>query len=284
MHILADQIAFNGADIDVAISSRASAVALTLHDADIKALIAGLNDLSDAEVWTYTSRTLTAHAFPFTNPASPINLGNVRVELQSDTLNIIRDAILSDATRFKGADVATILSAIQNATYGLSALNIDLDKLLTGIIQGTGTVLPSNKSLYDILWVDRSTDSSGSFTFPSGSTAEKDIYTDLSGPSFLGTTRRKYMVYLDMSGPGGDGAAWTTCTIRIYVKIDGTNFRCIDKASKSKSDFQTATNEQGVPIEVPLVAQDVKITIQFDVALTASQTIYYHVAQEKLEH
>lgn len=193
--------------------------------------------------------------------------------------------IVADEVAFNGADIATILSEIQNATYGLSALNTDIDKLLTGIIQGTGTVLPSNKSLYDILWVDRFTDSSGSFTFPSGSTAEKDIYTDLSGPSFLGATRRKYMVYLDMSGPGADGAAWTTCTIRVYVMIDGsTNYRCIDKASKTKSDFQTATNEQGVPIEIPPVAQNVKITIQFDVALQSDRTIYYHIVKENMEY
>jgi len=59
--------------------------------------------------------------------------------------------ILADEVAFNGADIATILSKIQNGTYGLSALNTDLDKLLTGIIQGTGTVLPANKSLYDFI-------------------------------------------------------------------------------------------------------------------------------------
>lgn len=60
------------------------------------------------------ARTLTAHAFPFTNPASAVDLSNLRVALQSDPLNIIRDAILNDATRFAGADVAAVKTDVDN--------------------------------------------------------------------------------------------------------------------------------------------------------------------------
>jgi len=45
--ILADKTAFNGSDIDVAISSRASALALATHDADIKSLVGTLDQSAD---------------------------------------------------------------------------------------------------------------------------------------------------------------------------------------------------------------------------------------------
>jgi len=46
-------------------------------------------------------------------------------------------------------------ATLENATYGLSGLNTDLDKIITGIIKGSGTELPSNKSLYDVIGLDR---------------------------------------------------------------------------------------------------------------------------------
>ena len=90
------------------VSALALEATLGGHDADIKGLIGALNDLSATEVWAYATRTLTSHIFPFTNPASPVQLDNLRVALYSDPLNIIRDAILSDATKFAGADVPAI--------------------------------------------------------------------------------------------------------------------------------------------------------------------------------
>lgn len=58
--ILNDATLFAGANIDAAISSRASASALATHDTDIKALIAALNDLSLAEIEASTKLTLRA--------------------------------------------------------------------------------------------------------------------------------------------------------------------------------------------------------------------------------
>jgi hypothetical protein len=95
--------------------------------------IAALNDISATDVWTYATRTLT-------NPASATDLSNMRVALQSDPNYIIRDAILNDATRFAGADISAIKayvdeveSLLKDATYGLSALNTDLDTVLTRV-------------------------------------------------------------------------------------------------------------------------------------------------------
>lgn len=96
----------------------------------IKDAITALNNLSASDVWAYVSRTLTTQAFPFTNPATPVQLDNVRVALYSDPLNIIRDAILTDATKFPGADIPTILSEIQSGSYGLSVINTNITTLL----------------------------------------------------------------------------------------------------------------------------------------------------------
>ena len=89
-------------------------------DVDINALLSAVHGSGSWEgakvedIWNYPTRTLTPHVFPFTNPASPVDLSNVRVALQSDPLNIIRDAILNDATRFAGGDIAAIKAAIDN--------------------------------------------------------------------------------------------------------------------------------------------------------------------------
>ena len=179
------------------------------------------------------------------------------------------------------ADIAAVEAKLDNGTYGLAALNTDLDKLLTGIIQGSGTVLPANKSLYDILWVDRSDDESDSFTWDTSAytTVEQDI-SALFSTALTGTTRRNYTLYLDLYNVEQDGS-FDECYIRVYVKIDGSNWRCIDKATKTDADLQ---DEPGVPIEIPMVAQDVKVTLQMNTALSGDVTIYYHWVRDKREY
>jgi hypothetical protein len=102
---LSDETAFNGAYIDASISSRASTTALATHDSDIKTLINALNNI---------------------------------------TAEAVRDTILSDATRFKGADVTTILSEIQNGSYGLNSLETILND-----IKGAGWTTETLKTIYD---------------------------------------------------------------------------------------------------------------------------------------
>jgi len=177
-----------------------------------------------------------------------------------------------------------IEAKLDHASYGLAALNVDLDKLLTGIIQGTGSVLPANISLYDLLWLNRYLDEQDSFLWDTSAftTVEQDI-SALFTTDLTGTKRRKYWLYLDMTGPAGDAAAWTKCTVKVKKKIDGANYRTISKAEKSKTDLG-ATEEPGIPIEIPPTAKDVQVTMQFDVALAGDQTIYYHWVQEKMEY
>lgn len=181
------------------------------------------------------------------------------------------------------ADIAAVEAKLDNGTYGLAALNTDLDKLLTGIIQGTGTVLPANKSLYDILFLDKYDDESGSFLWDTSAytTVVQDISALFTTP-LTGTTRRKYAVYLDLTGPAGDAAAWTECTIRLQIKVDGSNYQTIDKKVISKTDVAPG-EEPSVPIDILAIAQDCRITMKFDVALAGDQTIYYHYVKEVME-
>jgi len=128
--------------------------------------------------------------------------------------------------------------------------------------------------------IPKSDDESGSFTWDTSAygTSETDISALFTTP-LTGTTRRKYTVYLDLSNVAGDTASFTL-TIRVKVKIDGTNYRTIDKKDIEKADL---SDEDGIIIDIPAVAQDVQITMQFDTALAADQTIYYHYVKEVLE-
>lgn len=180
-------------------------------------------------------------------------------------------------------DVEAKLDVPGNFKADVAAIEAAVVKLLTGIIQGTGTVLPANKSLYDLLWKDRHTKAHGSFNFPAADTTEKDISALSGGPDLTGTKIRRYWLKLDMTEPAADPAAWTKCTIKIKEKIDNTNYRTISKAEKSKTDL-AATAEPGIPIESLPTDVDLVITMQFDVGLTFVKTIYWRWICEKMEY
>lgn len=113
------------------------------------------------------------------------------------------------------------------------------------------------------------------------STNETDISALFTTP-LTGSTRRRLSVFLDLTGPAGDAAAWTKCTINVKVKIDGEHYRTVDQKEIAKTDV-AAAKEPGIPIDIPAVAQDVQITMAFDVQLTVDKAIYYHYVTEALE-
>jgi len=240
----------------------------------IKDAIDALNDIAASDVWAYATRTLTSHAFPFTNPASAIDLSNVRVALQSDPLNVIRDAILSDATKFAGANIDAAISSRSSHSAA------DVWSVATRTL--TNPASEQDLTNMKVTAIPKSIDESGSFTWDTSSygTNETDI-SALFTTDLTGTTRRKYTVYLDLTNVAGDTASFTV-TIRVKVKIDGANYRTIDKKDIAKADL-AADEEPGVPIDIPPVAQDVQITMKFDTALASDQTIYYHYVKEVLE-
>lgn len=254
----------------------------------LKDLLNALNNITAASVWAVGTRTLTdpdSYKADVSALALEATLSTHDTDVKADIAAIKTEI---DHATYGLSALETLVdeveSLLKDGTYGLSALNTDIDKLLTGIIQGTGTVLPANKSLYDILFKDRYTDESGSFNWDTSVylTNETDISALFTTP-LTGTTRRKYAVYIDLTGPAGDGAAWTECTIKLKIKVDGSNYRTIDKKVIAKTDVGS-TNEPTVPIDILAIAQDCQITIQFDVALASDRTIYYHYVKENMEY
>lgn len=128
-------------------------------------------------------------------------------------------------------------------------------------------------------------DVAGSFIWVTAThtTNEGDISALFSTP-LTGTTRRKYSVFIDLTGAEADAAAWTTCTVRLKVGFGaGDIWRTVDLKEIAKTDVAVA-KEPGVYIDVPAVGdKDVQITLQFDVALNANATIYYAYVKEALE-
>jgi hypothetical protein len=236
--ILSDLTAFPGANIDAAISSRATA----------------------GQVWVSPTRTLTGLTG---TPRSDLigadePLYTYYSTARAQKLDFL-DALIS--SRAAPSDVPSV-------TYYTTTRGAKLDYLDASVsIAGLG----------------RFSDESGSFVWQAATygTAETDISALFTTP-LTGTTRRRYAVYLDMTGPAADATAWATCTIRIKLKIDGANARSIDKKDFAKTDW-AAEAEPGVPIDIPMVAQDVQITMQFLYSLAANATIYYHWVRESLE-
>ena len=209
-------------------------------------------------------------------------------------INSYLDHSIADLiTRTKGLNaIYDLIAALNNITagdvwtYSIRTLTSPsfgdiVTKNLTAILSDSTAF--KGADITSILALLTDSDESGSFTWDTSvySTNETDISALFTTP-LTGTTRRKYAIYLDLTGPAGDAAAWTSCTVRVKIKIDGSNYRTVDKKALAKTDVASSA-EPGVPIDIPPVAQDVQITLQFDVALNSNQTIYYHYVKGVME-
>lgn len=243
-----------------------------------------------------------------------LDAGNIPADI--DTLKTYCD-ILDDATNGL-ANIKSLIDTLQasattiegytdlidDATNGLAAIKAEVEGLAGEAMRGTdGAALAANwtAALATALGnytaakaafldeaisapkIPKSTDESGSFLWDTSAytTVETDI-SALFDTALTGATRRKYSLYLDLTQAEADGAAWTKCTLKVKVKVDGANYRTVDKKEIAKTDV-AAAEEPGVEIDIPPVAQDVQITMQFDVALGADATIYYHYVKGVLE-
>ena len=200
---------------------------------------------------------------------------------------IVQALIINDLTPFAGASIAAILA--DTATIAWADI--------TGIINDIGvfpTVNYATLAAYieDVRTrlvalatsvVPKATDEQGNFLWDTSAytTDEQDISALFTTP-LTGTTRRRYSLFLDLTGPAGDAAAWTKCTIKVKVEIDGANPRTVDKKVLAKTDV-AAAEKPGVNIDIPALAKDCQVTMQFDVALAGDVTIYYHYVTEVLE-
>ncbi len=129
--------------------------------------------------------------------------------------------------------------------------------------------------------IPKASDESGNFTYTTAyGTAEQDI-SALFTTNLTGTTRRKYIVYLDLTNFAAD-ANFANLYVAVKAKVNGTNYRAIDRKTIAKADI-AANAEPGVAIMIPSVAQDIQITFQMSATLASNRVIYYHYAKEFLE-
>lgn len=159
-----------------------------------------------------------------------------------------------------------------------------LEWIKNAVRRGTGTIIPTNKSLYDILWADRYTSETGTFVWDTSAytTVETEITALLtSWPA--ANKRRKVTLYLDMTAPVEDAAAWTKVTVKVKLRIGAYFMRTIDKKEKLRTDL-ASTAEPGITIDIPPVVSALTIWLQFDVALAADKTIVYEWIWEKMQY
>jgi len=130
--------------------------------------------------------------------------------------------------------------------------------------------------------IPKTTDWKGSFNWDTSAytTNEQDI-SALFDPTLALVTRRKYSVKLDLTAVEAD-ASFDKLWIAVKEKIDGTNYRAIDRKEILKADI-AASAEPGIPIDIPATSENIQITIQMNTTLAADATIYYAVVKEHLE-
>lgn len=111
-------------------------------------------------------------------------------------------------------------------------------------------------------------------------TVETDI-SALFSTNLAIATRRKYSVKLDLTNVEADGS-FVSLYIAVKEKIDGTNYRAIDRKTVLKVDIG-ANAEPGIIIDIPATSENIQITMQMSTALAGDATIYYAVVKEHLE-
>ena len=211
------------------------------------------------------------------------------------------------------AALATILGNFSAARIGyldeLAAANLPTD--VAAIITDLASAVPeppTAKSLQDILHKDtnytysKATDSlealadaiaaisavslssdwKGNFNWDTSAytTVEQDI-SALFSTNLALATRRKYSVKLDLTAVEADGS-FVELYLAVWEKIDGTNYRAIDRKTVTKANIAT-TAEPGIVIDIPATSENIKITMQMSAALAGDATIYYAVVKEHLE-
>ncbi|GAJ11206.1 unnamed protein product, partial [marine sediment metagenome] len=130
--------------------------------------------------------------------------------------------------------------------------------------------------------IPKTTDWKGSFNWDTSAytIAEQDI-SALFSTNLALITRRKYSVKLDLTNVEAD-ASFVSCYITVKEKIDGTNYRAIDRKTILRADIE-ANAEPGIVFDIPATSENIQITMQMSVALAGDATIYYAVVKEHLE-
>jgi len=130
-----------------------------------------------------------------------------------------------------------------------------------------GTQLPDSKSLYDVVVLDRlsGAETVSSYNLPNDTVENTAI-------EITTTSRQRFdSIWLDFVNLVQD------VTIKVYTKIDGTNYRQYDKYLWSTSD------EDGVFIKVVTINNDWKLTITSTIAQGGIIAIPYNIIKTIME-
>lgn len=126
------------------------------------------------------------------------------------------------------------------------------DMLRDGLMQSGGTILPSTKSLYDVLYKEKYYNASATVSALTSTT----LITQLLELSMVSTSFRKriHNIYLDMNDFNTKAlTANITVDIKLQAKIDGTNWRTID------NKIHVNTDNAGEVIGPFVIAEDARI-------------------------
>lgn len=130
--------------------------------------------------------------------------------------------------------------------------------------------------------IPKTTDWKGNFNWDTSAytTAETDI-SNLFSTNLAIATRRKYSVKLDLTTVETD-ASFVSLYLAVKEKIDGTNYRAIDRKTITKAQI-AANAEPGIVFDIPATSENIQITMRMSTALAGDATIYYAVVKEHLE-
>ena len=246
-----------------------AALASVLEDAMQKASPNYNQDTDSLEALRELLDTIAGDVANVDGSSIPAMVGtnNAATEAKQNTMQTAIDAIptASEIQTEMEADGASLLDTIRdelaNGSDGLTALKTAIDAISAGYTH---------------------TDWKGSFNWDTSvnTTSETDISTLFSTDLAI-ATRRKYSVKLDLTTVEADGS-FVSCYIAVKEKIDGTNYRAIDRKLVEKADI-SAVAEPGIIIDIPATSENIQITMQMTTATAGDCTIYYAVVLEALE-
>lgn len=275
----------------------------------IKDAISALNNITAASVWSVATRALTDKA-DFT--LSTTGIDNIRksVCLTGDTANSI-GKILFDLNAAYTSTRAAYLDYLANESYGLSALstavgavNTDLGDWsartnLKSLLASLGIPDTADKPLYTCIVTDRL--DNGTYGLAalntaitalnnlSSTTVEGLVENAADGGNLShnvtvahGTTETQVVeiaktgiyalsVYFDLDALE-TATEGTTITLRLYNKIDGSNYS--DKPT-AYSTYTIGTDSEYPSFEANMLHSYSKVTIQLESAVTETRNITY---------
>lgn len=184
------------------------------------------------------------------------NMSTLMVEGLSSNKTYIEQMAIGNLTVGGGTIYLKQVTLDTALTYGATTLIIQ-------DYQGQLTFYRNSLKLREI--GDCPTVTSGTFAFPNGTTEQTIIELTPSVVTYL------YNFWLDLD------ALTQNCTIRVYSKIDGTNYREI--LPMRLADLMPADAE-GLVLKEQMISTAWKITIQSTVAEGASRNIPYRYFTE----